>query len=275
MPTLYLVATPIGNLEDITLRALRLLGEVGLIAAEDTRVTGRLLAHYDIPTRMVSFHEYSDQERIAALVETIGIKDVALVSDAGTPGLSDPGYRLVKAAIAAGFQVIPIPGPSAVIAALVSSGLPTDRFLFLGFIPRQQKARRSALRAIARLPYTLVLYEAPHRLADLLADVLEILGDRQLSVARELTKLHEETWRGAASEAIDKYRTDRVRGEITIVIEGIDPDQARWTEAEVRRELGALLAGGASSNEAASELARQSGWKKRELYRLAVQLKED
>ncbi|MFN2222242.1 MAG: 16S rRNA (cytidine(1402)-2'-O)-methyltransferase, partial [Candidatus Promineifilaceae bacterium] len=131
MPTLYLVATPIGNLEDISLRALRILGQVGLIAAEDTRVTGRLLAHYDISTRMVSFHEYSDQERVAALMATIQAEDVALVSDAGTPGLSDPGYRLVQAAIEAGFQVIPVPGPSAVIAALVSSGLPTDRFLFL------------------------------------------------------------------------------------------------------------------------------------------------
>jgi 16S rRNA (cytidine1402-2'-O)-methyltransferase len=250
------------------------LGQVGLIAAEDTRVTGRLLAHYDISTRMVSFHEYSDQERVAALMATIQAEDVALVSDAGTPGLSDPGYRLVQAAIEAGFQVIPVPGPSAVIAALVSSGLPTDRFLFLGFLPRQQKARRTALQAVTRLPYTLVLYEAPHRLIDMLSDALDILGDRQLAVARELTKLHEETWRGAVSEAITKFQAARVRGEITIVIEGADPDQAKWTEAEVLRALQALLVGGAPSKVAAAELAEQSGWKKRDVYRLALQLKD-
>lgn len=274
MPTLYLVATPIGNLEDISLRALRILHEVSLIAAEDTRVTGRLLAHYDIPTRMISFHEYSDQERIANLMEMIQVEDVALVSDAGTPGLSDPGYRLVQAAIEAGFQVVPIPGPSAVIAALVSSGLPTDSFLFLGFLPRQQKARRAGLQAVSRLPCTLVFYEAPHRLIAMLADALEVLGDRQLSVGRELTKLHEETWRGLISEAIAKYRADQVRGEITVVIQGAAPDQARWTETEVLRALRTSLAAGTSSKVAAAELAEQSGWKKRELYRLALQLKD-
>lgn len=274
MPTLYLVATPIGNLEDISLRALRILGEVGLIAAEDTRVTGRLLAHYDIPTRMISFHEYSDQERIGTLTVKLQAEDVALVSDAGTPGLSDPGYRLVQAAIEAGYRIIPVPGPSAVIAALVSSGLPTDRFLFLGFLPRQQKARLAALQAVARLPYTLVLYEAPHRLIGFLTDALEILGDRQLSVGRELTKLHEETWRGPISEAIAKYQADRVRGEITVVIEGADPDQAKWTQAEVLRELRTLLAEGAASKVAASKLAEQSGWKKRDVYRLALELRE-
>jgi 16S rRNA (cytidine1402-2'-O)-methyltransferase len=275
MSTLYLVATPIGNLEDISLRALRILGEVSLIAAEDTRVTGRLLTRYDISTRMISFHEYSDQGRIAELIETMRDRDVALVSDAGTPGLSDPGYRLVQAAVDAGLQVIPIPGPSAVVAALVSSGLPTDRFLFLGFLPRQQKARRAALHAVARLPYTLVLYEAPHRLTGLLTDVLKILGDRQLCVARELTKLHEETWRGGAADALAKYQAERARGEITVVIAGADPDLARWTEAEVLGELRALLADGTSSKGAAVELAEQAGWNRRDIYRLALQLKED
>lgn len=273
MPTLYLVATPIGNLEDISLRALRVLGEVNLIAAEDTRVTGRLLAHYDISTPMISFHEYSDQERIAELIATLPDGDVALVSDAGTPGLSDPGYRLIQAAIAAEFHVVPIPGPSAATAALVSSGLPTDRFLFLGFLPRQQKARRAALQDVTRLPYTLILYEAPHRLTDLLVDILDTLGDRRVCVARELTKLHEESWRGLVSQAIDHYWAGRVRGEITVVIAGADPSQATWAEEEVLHELRTLLAGGASSKSAAASLAEQSGWKKRDLYRLALEIK--
>jgi 16S rRNA (cytidine1402-2'-O)-methyltransferase len=274
MPTLYLVATPIGNLEDVTLRALRLLAEVSLIAAEDTRVTGKLLRRYEITTPMVSFHEYSDQGRIDALIKELGEGDVALVSDAGTPGLSDPGYRLVREAIVEGFQIVPVPGPSAVVAALVSSGLATDSFLFLGFLPRQQEARRAALRSVARLPYTLVLYEAPHRLANLLADALEILGNRQISVARELTKLHEETWRGPLAEALEKYKLGQVRGEITVVIEGAAPDQARWEEEEMLEQLRALLASGLSSSAAAADLAGHSGWRKRDIYRLALQLKD-
>lgn len=274
MPTLYLVATPIGNLEDISLRALRVLGEVSLIAAEDTRVTSRLLARYDIATRLDSFHEHSDQERIATLIERMESEDVALVSDAGTPGLSDPGYRLVQAAIRAGIDVVPVPGPSAAIASLVSSGLPTDRFLFLGFLPRQQKARRAALRAVVQLPYTLVLYEAPHRLTRLLADIRDVLGERQICVAREITKLYEEFWRGTVAEALAKYEESRIRGEITVVIEGADPDQERWTEEEVLLKLKELLNSGASSKVVATALAEPSGWKKRDIYRLALQLKE-
>jgi 16S rRNA (cytidine1402-2'-O)-methyltransferase len=274
MATLYLVATPIGNLEDITLRALRVLGEVSLVAAEDTRVTGRLLAHHAIATQMISFHEFSDQKRIAALVERMGSEDVALVSDAGTPGLSDPGYRLVQAAIQAGIRIIPVPGPSAAVAALVSSGLPTDSFLFLGFLPRQQKARRAALASVAQLPYTLVLYEAPHRLSSLLADTRDILGDRWLCVARELTKLYEETWRGPTSEAILHFQPDQVRGEITVVIEGAKAGESRWTEDEVRSELRELLAAGATSKTAAAELAGLSGWRKREIYSLALQQRQ-
>lgn len=274
MATLYLVATPIGNLEDITLRALRVLGEVGLIAAEDTRVTGRLLAHYDIDTPLISFHEYSDQERIATLVERMQVEDIALVSDAGTPGLSDPGYRLVQAAISATVDIVPVPGPSAVVAALVSSGLPTDSFLFLGFLPRQQKARRTALQTVAQMPYTLVFYEAPHRLAGLLSDIVDILGDRQLCVARELTKLYEEVWRGTAAEAMLYFQPVQIRGEISVVVEGADPGQAKWTEQEVMRELQTMLEDGSSSKGAAAALADQSGWKKRDIYRLAVQLRD-
>jgi len=275
MSILYLVATPIGNLEDISLRALRILSEVDLIAAEDTRVTGRLLTHYDITTRMISYHEFSDQDRINELVERLGSEDLALVSDAGTPSLSDPGYRLVQATIAAGHRIVPIPGATAMIAALASSGLPTDRFLFLGFLPRQSRARRTALQAVASLPYTLVLYEAPHRLKKLLADIVSILGDRQLCVARELTKIYEETWRGSAKEAVSKYQQGRVRGEITVVIAGASPDEEKWTQAELMSELETLLARGESSKAAAESLAHLSGWKKRDIYRLALQLKND
>ena len=275
MPTLYLVGTPIGNLEDISLRALRLLDEVSLIAAEDTRVTGRLLRHYDISTPMVSFHEYSSPERIDSLIEKIQAVDVALVSDAGMPGLCDPGFRLVRAAVKAGLQIVPIPGPSAVIAALVSSGLPTDRYLFLGFLPRQQKGRRGALQEVAHLPYTLVFYEAPHRLLNLLTDITQTLGDRDLCVARELTKLYEETFRGPASLAIAHYRQSQIRGEITVVVSGASGDQMKWTEAEVRDELRRQLAGGVTHKAAVTSLVDLSGWQKREVYRLALLLKED
>ena len=275
MPTLYLVGTPIGNLEDISLRALRLLAEVSLIAAEDTRVTGRLLRHHDISTPMVSFHEYSSPERIDTLIEKMQAADVALVSDAGMPGLSDPGYRLVRAAVKAGFQIVPIPGPSAVIAALVTSGLPTDRYLFLGFLPRQQKARRAALQTVAQLPYTLVFYEAPHRLLNLLTDIASTLGDRDLCVARELTKLYEEAWRGTANQAVDHYRQGQIRGEITLVVSGASGDQINWTEAEVRDELRRQLADGVTHKTAVTSLVDLSGWKKREVYRLALQLKEN
>lgn len=268
MPTLYLISTPIGNLEDITLRALRLLREVSLIAAEDTRTTGRLLTHYNIETPLTSFHDYSTPQKIAGLVERLATADIALVTDAGTPGLSDPGYELVRAAVEAGVTVSPIPGPSAAIAALVSSGLPTDRFLFLGFLPRQQKARREALSAVASLPYTLVLYESPHRVLDLLADVVAVLGDRPVAVGRELTKLYEEIWRGPASEAITHFSQGQIRGEFTLVIAGHEETEQEWDEAAVRAALAAQLAQGASRKEAAARVAAQSGWRKREVYGL-------
>ncbi|UCG23963.1 MAG: 16S rRNA (cytidine(1402)-2'-O)-methyltransferase [Chloroflexota bacterium] len=275
MPTLFLVGTPIGNLEDISLRALRVLREATLVAAEDTRVTGRLLRHYKIATPMVSYHEFSRQGRIDELIERAKAGDVALVSDAGMPGLSDPGYRLVKAAIEAGYQVSPIPGPSAAVAALVSSGLPTEKYLFLGFLPRQQSARRAALQSVAQLPYTLVIYEAPHRLLNLLADIVSTLGDRELCIARELTKLYEETWRGAASQAIRHFRQGQIRGEITVVITGAGRDEVKWAETEVLAELEKQLAEGASNKQAVSSLVEQSGWNRRDVYRLALQIRKD
>jgi 16S rRNA (cytidine1402-2'-O)-methyltransferase len=270
MPILYLVGTPIGNLEDISLRALRVLGEVGLIAAEDTRTTGHLLSHYQIETPMLSYHDFSDQGRISQLIEALSAKDVALVTEAGMPGLSDPGYRLVKEAIEAGIEVVPVPGPSAATAALVSSGLPTDKFLFLGFLPRQRKARRELLTEVARLPYTLVLYEAPHRVLDMLADMHDLLGDRQLSIGRELTKLYEEIWRGSISQAIEYFGQGRIRGEFTVVVAGAGEEFDRWTETEVRESLAEQLSKGLKRKEAAEIVAQMSGWRKKEVYELSL-----
>jgi len=275
MPTLYLVGTPIGNMEDITLRALRILREVGLVAAEDTRTTGRLLQHHGIETPLVSFHEFSDEERVEQLLERLATTDVALVSDAGMPGLSDPGYRLVRAALDAGITITPVPGPSAAVSALISSGLPTDTFLFLGFLPRQQKARRDALAAVATLPYTLVLYEAPHRLLKTLSDMQVVLGERPVVVARELTKYYEEIWRSSLEEAIEHFGQDRVRGEITLVVGGASAAEIAWEEAAVRRAMAAKLAQGVRRKKAAAEVAKQAGWRKREVYDLSLTLPPD
>lgn len=272
MGTLYLVGTPIGNMEDITLRALRILREVGVVAAEDTRTTGRLLQHHGVETPLISYHEFSDEGRLQELLDRLATTDVALVSDAGMPGLSDPGYRLVRAALDAGVTVAPIPGPSAAVSALISSGLPTDNFLFLGFLPRQQKARRDALAAVATLPYTLVLYEAPHRLLKTLADIQVVLGERPVVVARELTKLYEEIWRGSLAEAIAYFGQDRVRGEITLVIGGASAAEVAWDKAAVRRAMAAKLAQGVRRKKAAAQVAEQAGWRKREVYDLSLTL---
>ena len=269
--TLYLVGTPIGNLEDITLRALRVLREVRLIAAEDTRHTGRLLQHYDITTPMLSYHEYSTPQRLAQLVARLQQEDVALVSDAGMPGLSDPGYRLVRAALDAHIPVLPIPGPSAVTTALVVSGLPTDTFLFLGFLPRRRLARQAALADVAQLPCTLVCYEAPHRLLSLLQDILNILGDRQVCVGRELTKLYEELWRGAVSAAWQHFAVAQIRGEFTLVIAGAPPQTAYWDETAIRARLAEKMAAGLGRKEAAAAVAAESGWRKRDVYALREQ----
>ena len=270
MPTLYLVGTPIGNLEDISLRALRILGEVSLIAAEDTRVSGRLLKQYDINTPMTSYHEHSDQARIAAIIDKLSESDVALISDAGMPGLSDPGYRLVQAAIQAGVKVVPVPGPSAVIAALVASGLPTDKYLFHGFLPRQKKARRRTLNALVSLPFTLVFYEAPHRLLALLADIEAVLGDRQVSIGRELTKLYEEIWRGPASAATVYFGRGKIRGELTVVVEGANVVESRWDETAVKAAFAAEMEKGVGRKEAAATVSLRSKWRKREVYDLTL-----
>ncbi len=218
MPVLYVIATPIGNLEDISLRALRLLREVQLIAAEDTRTTRRLLNTYNIKTPLTSYHEHSKRAKLDYLLDYLEKEDLALVSEAGMPGLSDPGYELIVAAIERGISVVPIPGASAVITALVVSGLPTDQFFYVGFLPRRKGQRQRLLSSIVDEPRTIVAFETPHRLGDALNDIEEILGDRRLSVCRELTKVHEEIFRGRVSQAREHFVEPR--GEFSLVIEG-------------------------------------------------------
>ncbi|GAB4405470.1 MAG: 16S rRNA (cytidine(1402)-2'-O)-methyltransferase [Anaerolineales bacterium] len=269
MGTLYLVGTPIGNLEDITLRALRILREVSLIAAEDTRHTRTLLARYDIHTPTTSYFEHNKLAKLDAILAALETGDVALVSDAGMPGISDPGYELVRAALARGFPVVPVPGPSAIVAALAASGLPTDAFVYVGFLPRKAGERRRALESLRDERRTLVLYEAPHRLLDTLADILATLGDRPVAIARELTKVHEEIWRGTVSEARAHFAEHPPRGEFTLVIGGAAEPQA-WSEEQVRQALAQRLAEGWSARDAATDVAARSGWPKRDVYRMAT-----
>jgi 16S rRNA (cytidine1402-2'-O)-methyltransferase len=268
--TLYVVATPLGNLEDVTLRALRVLREVSLVACEDTRRTARLLSAHQIHTPTTSYFEHNERWKgdriLAALREG---RDVALVSDAGTPAVSDPGYRLVRDARAAGLPVVPVPGPSAAVAALSVSGLPTDRFLFVGFLPPRAAARRRALEEIAGRAETLVVYESPHRLSESLADMAEVLGDREAFLCREATKLHEEYRRGRLAE-LRAMIADRgeVKGEVVLVVAGAGDEQAPGAPLPDLRELfAALTADGMTRRQAVKEAARRLGRPAREVYR--------
>jgi 16S rRNA (cytidine1402-2'-O)-methyltransferase len=268
MSVLYLVATPIGNLEDVTLRALRVLREVSLIAAEDTRTARKLLARYDIHTPLLSYTDRNKRQRTPQILAALARGDVALVSEAGTPAISDPGADLVAAAYQAGFTVSPVPGPSVLTAAVASSGLSTRRFYYLGFLPRQPGQRRRLLRAVAGLPDTLVAFESPHRLREALDDIAAELGDRRIVVCRELTKLHEEIFRGSLREALAHFTEPR--GEFTLVIEGAPaaaptPSEARWKELDA--ELRALKDRGAHAQEAVAEVARRHGLSRRDIYR--------
>ena len=271
MPTLYLVATPIGNLEDITLRALRVLREASLIAAEDTRTTRHLLAHHGIKARLVSYNDHNKRARTPRLLEALRQGDIALVSEAGTPGVSDPGSDLVVAATAAGFSIVPIPGPSAVTTALVVSGLPTRQFIYLGFLPRRSGQRRRLLAGLVGEPRTIVAFESPHRLQQAFADMLAALGDRRLAVCRELTKAYEEVFRGRLSEAIDHFQEPR--GEFTIVLEGALAivDDAGAGEA-ARDELRRLKAQGMTARDAVAAVCRRYGLSRRLAYRLWLEL---
>jgi 16S rRNA (cytidine1402-2'-O)-methyltransferase len=275
-PSLYLVATPIGNLEDITLRALRVLKEVDVIACEDTRQTQKLLSHYGITTRTISYHEHNEMTRSAELVKDMQEgTSVALVTDAGMPGISDPGFRLISLAIRHHLPVVPVPGASAFLAALVASGLPTDSFRFSGFLPAKRGERRNALEAIKASPRTQVFYEAPHRIVETLADVVEILGSaRHIVIAREVTKLHEEFLRGRAEEVLAQLKSrDAVKGEITLLIGKAEESDARGApdapvRPSIRQRMQQIIAEEKIDEKAAlKKVAKERGISKSEAYR--------
>lgn len=274
MGTLYLVATPIGNLEDMSPRAIRILREARLIAAEDTRHTGLLLKHFEIKTPITSYFEHNKIHKLDQILDALAVGDVALVSDAGTPAINDPGYELVKAALAARFDVRPVPGPSAPLAALTASGLPTDSFLYLGYLPHKAGDRRKAVRQVADLSYTLIFLESPYRIVESLEDILSGLGDRQICVAREMTKLFEEFWRGPVSGALGHFKSQSPRGEFTLVIEGKKKKEREiWTEKKLSSAIKKGLKADRSAKELAAELAEQGGWNKKEVYALVTKLK--
>ena len=268
-----MVATPIGNLEDITLRALRILGEVSLIAAEDTRRTGKLLSHYEINTPLISYFEHNKLARIAKILENLEMGAVALVSDAGTPNLSDPGFELVQSVLAAGHLVSPIPGASAPLSALTASGLPSDAFIFLGYIPRKQSARRNMFEGLSSERRTLIFFEAPHRLQSSLAMLEDVFGaGRPIAIGREMTKMHEEILRGSIAEMRTHFGTVKPRGELTLVIGGLR-EPGSWSEEEVRVEVSNRLRDGLKPSRVASDVAAESGWLRREVYKITQEEK--
>jgi len=274
MGTLYLVATPIGNLEDMSPRAIRVLREASLIAAEDTRHTGKLLKHFEIDTPLTSYFEHNKLNKLDFILEKLSIGDVALVSDAGTPAVNDPGYELVKAALASNHEVRPVPGPSAPITALTVSGLPTDSFLYLGYLPHKTSERHKRLEEVESQPYTLVFLESPYRIVEALEDIFSILGDRKICVAREMTKMFEEYWRGNVSGAVQYFNTQPPRGEFTLVVDGkkLDGTQ-KWTKAQLQMAIENELKNEKPAKEISAELAKQSGWNKKEIYTLVNQNK--
>ncbi len=269
MSTLFIVATPIGNLGDFSPRAQQTLREVRIIAAEDTRQSGVLLKHFDIGTPMISYHEHNETKRIETILEKLSEGDVALISDAGTPAINDPGYPLVRAAIDAGHTITPIPGPSAPITALSASGLPTDSFLYLGYLKRKTSERIQQIEAVKEQPYTLIFLETPHRLADALDDLLAVLGDRQICIGREMTKLYEEFIRGSLSDVIHQLRGANPKGEVTLVIEG-HTEPAQWSRERLNKAVNRAIERGESPSRAARELARDSGWPRRMIYDMLV-----
>jgi 16S rRNA (cytidine1402-2'-O)-methyltransferase len=274
MGTLYLVATPIGNLEDMSARAIRVLREAVLIAAEDTRHTRKLLKHFEIQTPITSYFEHNKLGKLDAILEQLSIGDVALVSDAGSPAINDPGYELVRAALASNFDIIPVPGASAPIAALTVSGLPTDSFLYLGYLPHKTSERHKRLQEVEGQPYTLIFLESPYRIVEALEDILSILGDRQICVAREMTKMFEEYWRGEVSGAVAYFNSQPVRGEFTLVVAGKAKDENEiWTAEQMQNAIEVKLQNEKSAKEISVELSKQSGWNKKEIYALINQNK--
>ena len=270
MPTLYVVPTPIGNLEDITLRALRILGEVGLIAAEDTRVTRKLLSRHSIRAPLTAFHEHNKARKLPELLRRLSDEDIALVSDAGSPAINDPGQELIAAAAEAGFAVVALPGPSAVTTAIVASGIPSDGFIFLGYLPRGKTERAALLSDLVAEPRTLVAFETPHRLSASLADLRAALGDRRIAVCREMTKLHEEIFRGSISEAIDHFTNPR--GEFTLAIEGSPAESPKLNAEEAKTLLAQSKAKGMTARDAISAAIPATGLSRRRLYTLWLTL---
>lgn len=274
---LYLVATPIGNLEDISFRAIKVLKEVDLIAAEDTRHTRKLLTHFEINTPMTSYFEHNRKKKGAYILSYLNEgKNVALVSDAGTPGISDPGADIVREAVAEGIQVFSIPGASAVISALIVSGLSTDRFVFEGFLPREGKERRERLKQLESEERTMVFYEAPHRLLETLKNLLKLLGDRQAVAAREITKKFEETIRGNLTQLIEYFTDNSPRGEFTIVVAGVQllKEEISVSDEELKEKVRQLVAAGRSRNDAAKEIARFYRISKSHIYKLSLEESE-
>ncbi|ADO71855.1 16S rRNA (cytidine(1402)-2'-O)-methyltransferase [Stigmatella aurantiaca] len=271
--TLYLVATPIGNLGDITSRALEILKKVAFVACEDTRHSRILLEHFGLAPETVSLPAFAEGQRAGRLLDRMEAgEDCALITDAGSPGISDPGEKLVTEALERGIPVVPVPGPAALIAALSASGLPTGRFHFLGFLPRKGPERRTMLEEVALLSATLVLYESPRRLGETLADLLEAWGDRRACVARELTKMHEEFVRGPLSALASRYGAEEPRGEVVVLVEGRTGER-RWSEEELRRALEEGLERGEKLKALSTELARRAGWSGQDVYRLGLSLK--
>jgi 16S rRNA (cytidine1402-2'-O)-methyltransferase len=270
--TLYLVGTPIGNLGDMTMRGIQTLKDVDIIAAEDTRHTGKLLHHFQIDTKQISYHEHNEQQRIPALIEQLQSgKSIALVTDAGMPGISDPGYHLVSACVAAGIRVVPIPGVTAVITAVSASGLPSDRFIFEGFLPAKGQERRDRLESVQGESRTLVYYESPHRLRQTLTDFGTTFGiDRQIVLARELTKLHEEFWRGNIGGAIEHYTQVEPQGEYAIVLAGAEVSHPTLTDEAITNALIELMHQGISRSQASRQLADEVSQSRRYIYQLAL-----
>jgi 16S rRNA (cytidine1402-2'-O)-methyltransferase len=272
--TLYIVGTPIGNLEDMTFRAVRVLQSVDIIAAEDTRHTGKLLHHFQVKTPQISYHEHNSTSRIPELLQKLEDgKAIALVSDAGMPGISDPGYELVKACVDAGFDVVPIPGANAAITALSAGGLPTDKFVFEGFLPPKLQQRREYLESLRTESRTLIFYESPHRLRATLQDLAEVFGEeRQIAIARELTKLYEEFWRGSLTAACQYYQQKEPQGEYTLVVAGIPTSDQQLSISQIKTELEKMIAQGITRSQATKELAKLTSLPKRQLYQLALEI---
>ncbi|MDK2821791.1 MAG: rRNA (cytidine1402-2-O)-methyltransferase [Clostridia bacterium] len=277
MGRLYLVATPIGNLEDITFRAVRILKEVDLIAAEDTRRTRELLSYYDIHTPLTSYHKHNISTKTSYLLNLLQDgKEIALVSDAGLPGINDPGEELVKLASDNGILVVPVPGANAALTALVASGLPSGRFCYEGFLSRSKKNRRRQLEALANESRTIIFYEAPHRLIDTLTDMEKVWGLRQIAVCRELTKKFETIWRGTIIEALEHFRENPPRGEITLVVQGAEPSPLpEYNPVRAVEEVEELESKGINRKEAMKTVARQYGKSRREIYNAYLTYKEE